>query len=102
MPRPLAPEPTEPRSAAASPTLRRELHYALAGFAFGAGILPIVIYAAGAATLGPYDGGLQPFLGTLYGDLAHGAPGAIALVLGPYVLFQALRVVSRPLRRRGD
>jgi hypothetical protein len=102
MPRPTAPDTLEPRSPVASPTLQRELHYALAGLAFGAGILPILVYAAGAATLGPYDGGLQPFLGTLYGDLAHGAPGAIALVLGPYALFQVLRVVSRPLRHRED
>lgn len=102
MPRPTAPEPTVPGSPATSPTLRRELQYALAGLAVGAGILPLLIYAAGAATLGPYDGGLQPFLGTLYADLAHGAPGAIALVLGPYVLGQTLRIVSRPLRHRED
>ena len=65
---------------------------------FGALVMPFLIYAGGAATLGPYEGGLMPFLGKLYGDIAHGAAGAIALVLGPYVLLTLLRVTTRPLR----
>jgi hypothetical protein len=83
-----------------SPTARRELRFAVAGLVAGVVVLPFAIYVAGAATLGPYEGGLAPFLGKLYGDLAHGAPGALALVAGPYVVFQLLRLTTRPLRRR--
>ena len=82
-----------------SPALRRELRYALAGLILGGGLLPLVVYFAGAATLGPYEGGLQMFLANLYGDLLHLSPGAVALVCGPYVLAQLLRLVSSPLRR---
>ena len=91
------------RDAARKPTaLRRELRFAVFGVLFGIVALPFLIYAGGAASLGPYEGGLTGFLAKLYGDLAHGAPGAVALVLGPYVALQLLRLTSRPLRRRSD
>ena len=102
MPRPTEPNPDPDDPPTGSPTLRRELRYALLGLVVGLVILPFLIYAAGAATLGPYNGGLQPFLRKLYGDLGHGSAAAFALVLGPYVLGQALRWVTRPLRRRAD
>jgi hypothetical protein len=68
----------------------------------GAGlvVLPFLVYFAGAATLGPYAGGLGAFLTTLYGDLVRFAPGAWGLLLGPYVLFQVLRLLTRPWRHR--
>jgi len=76
----------------------RELRIAVGALLFGVLVLPFLVYAGGAATLGPYEGGLMPFLGKLYGDIAHGAPGALGLVVGPYVLLQLLRLTTRPLR----
>jgi hypothetical protein len=87
---------------ARSPVVARELRFAVGGLVFGAVVLPFLVYAVGAATLGPYEGGLMPFLGKLYGDIAHGAPGALGLVLGPYVLLQLLRVTTRALRTPRD
>jgi hypothetical protein len=80
--------------------LRRELVYF--GIAAGIGIvlLPFAVYFAGALTLGPYEGGLLRFLGKLYGDFIRFTPAAIALLLGPYALFQAVRLLTRPFRYR--
>ena len=90
----LPPPPADGRRAA----LRRELIYF--GIAAGLGIvvLPFAVYLAGAATLGPYDGGVLRFLGKLYGDFITLSPGALALLFGPYVLFQAVRLLTRPMR----
>ncbi len=78
--------------------LRRELLlFAIVG-GFGLVLLPFLVYLAGAATLGPYEGGLGTFLGKLYGDLVRLTPSALALLLGPYVIFQAARLLTRPLR----
>src|SRR5450755_4207215 len=80
----LPPPPAADRRRAA---LRRELIYF--GIAAGLGILvlPFAVYLAGAATLGPYDGGILRFLGKLYGDFITLSPGALALLFGPYALF---------------
>lgn len=80
----------------------RELLIALLLIGFGVGLLPLLVYVAGAATLGPYDGGLGQFLPHFYRDLAGLSPGALALVLGPYVVFSGVRLLTRPLRRRPD
>jgi hypothetical protein len=87
---------------ASSGAVRRELRYALLGLGGGILVLPGLVYLAGSATLGPYEGGVTPFLTKLYGDLAHLSPGALLLVCGPYVMLQVLRVASRPLRRPRD
>ncbi len=87
-----------PRPAGA---LGRELRYFLLVGGAGLVVLPFLVYLAGAATLGPYEGGLGAFLGTLYGDLVRFAPAAWALLLGPYLLFQVLRLLTRPWRHRG-
>jgi hypothetical protein len=42
--------------------------------------MPFLIYLAGVLTLGPYEGGL--------------------LVIGPYLLFSAVRFLTRPFRRQ--
>jgi hypothetical protein len=81
---------------------RRELLYLAVIGGFGVLILPFLVYLAGAATLGPYEGGLPSFLGKLYGDFVRLSPAAAALLLGPYLLFQGLRLLTRPLRRRRD
>ena len=78
--------------------LRRELRiFAVLG-GFGLVVLPFLVYFAGAATLGPYEGGLGTFLVKLYGDFVRLTPAALALLLGPYVMFQAARFLTRPLR----
>ena len=80
---------------------KRELRYF--GLIAGCGllVLPFLIYLAGVTTLGPYDGGLMAFLGSLYGSLARLEAGAWLLLLaGPYALFWILRLLTRPLRHR--
>lgn len=93
-----APLPDPPVAAHRSP-LRRELLLFAAAGGFGVVLLPFLVYLAGAATLGPYEGGLQAFLSKLYGDLLHLAPGALGLLFGPYLLLTGLRILTRPLRR---
>ena len=80
----------------------REREWALFGVlgGFGLLILPLCVFMVGKLTLGAYEGsGLPAFLGTLYLDLVKFHPAAWALVLGPYLIFQALRLASRPARR---
>lgn len=86
-----------PRTSAA---IGRELRYFLIIGGAGLVVLPFLVYFAGAATLGPYEGGLGAFLATLYGDVVRFAPAAWALLLGPYLLFQVLRLLTRPWRHR--
>ncbi len=91
-----------PGTAAPEPRtrLRRELRiFAIVG-GFGLVVLPLLVYFAGAATLGPYEGGLGTFLVKLYGDLIRLTPSALGLTFGPYVLFQGARLLTRPLRQR--
>lgn len=80
--------------------MARELRYFGLIAGFGLLVLPILVYLAGVLTLGPYDGGLLAFLGSLYGAFFTLQPGAWGLLLGPYVLFWMLRLLTRPLRRR--
>jgi hypothetical protein len=86
----------DPRRAA----LRRELILLGAFGGFGILLLPFAVYFAGASTLGPYEGGLLSFLGKLYGDFVTLSPAALLLLFGPYLLFQTVRLLTRPLRRR--
>lgn len=80
---------------------RRELRYFLLLAGFGLLAMPFLIYLAGILTLGPYDGGLLAFLGSLYRAFLRLEPSAWLLMLGPYLLFWPLRLLTRPLRRRG-
>jgi hypothetical protein len=96
---PPAADPLAPADAARRARLRRELVFFGIVGGFGIVLLPFFVYFAGSATLGPYDGGLLTFLGKLYGDLLRLSPAALGLLLGPYVIFQAVRFLSRPLRR---
>ena len=82
--------------------LRRELRIFAVMAGFGVIVLPLLVYLAGALTLGPYDGGLLAFLAKLYGDFVHFSPGALLLLLGPYAALQGLRLLTRPLRRARD
>ena len=89
-------EPLDPRREA----LRREARYFAILGGFGVLLLPLAVYLAGATTLGPYEGGLLSFLGKLYLDFITATPAALLLLLGPYLLFQTLRRLTRPLRHR--
>jgi hypothetical protein len=79
---------------------RRELRFAAPLIGFGLLVMPLLIYLAGVLTLGPYEGGLTAFLGALYLALLRLAPTAWLLVTGPWLLFTAIRLLTRPLRRR--
>ena len=82
----------------ATPPRRELLFFALVG-GFGLIVLPFLIYVAGSRTLGPYEGGgLGSFLKNLYGDFFTLHFSAWCLLLGPYALFTALRLLTRPLR----
>ena len=97
MPDPTPPEP-DSEHAQRRAQLRRELVlFGIIG-GFGILVLPFLVYLAGAATLGPYEGGLLTFLGKLYGDFLRLRLPALGLLLGPYVLFQGARILTRPLR----
>jgi len=62
--------------------------------------MPFLIYLAGVLTLGPYEGGLPAFLGSLLRAVFTATPSAWLLIAGPYLLFSAVRLLTRPLRRR--
>ncbi len=84
-----------------SPFWRRELRIAGLLFGFGLVVMPFLIYLAGVLTLGPYEGGLLAFLGSLLLAFFTATPTAWLLVAGPYLLFMAVRFLTRPLRRQG-
>lgn len=70
----------------------------LAGFGLLA--LPLCVFIAGRLTLGAYEGGgLFSFLGHFYLDLLKLRIPAWTVVLGPWLLFQVVRHLSRPARR---
>ena len=84
-----------------SPGWRRELRIAGLLVGFGVVVMPFLIYFAGVLTLGPYEGGLLAFLGALLGAFFTLTPTAWLLVAGPWLLFTAVRFLTRPLRRPG-
>ena len=72
----------------------------LAGSCLGIGliVLPGLIYAFGSKVLGAYGGG--PHIGSFYGDflrnLASGTFRSWLIVLMPYAMVLALRLIFRP------
>jgi len=73
----------------------RELVLALIALLIGIGVMPLLIFYVGAATLGRYEGAT---LGRLYGSvftgLAQASTASWIVLLGPYglyLLFKALR-----------
>lgn len=83
-----------------SPFWRRELGIFALLFGFGLLVMPFLIYLAGVLTLGPYEGGLLTFLGSLVGAVFTAKPSAWLLVIAPYLLFTAIRLLTRPFRRQ--
>jgi hypothetical protein len=92
--------PLAPWLARLSPFWRRELGFFGLFLGFGLVVMPFLIYLAGIYTLGPYEGGLLAFLGSLLAAFFTATLSAWLLVLGPYLLFTAVRLLTRPLRRR--
>lgn len=82
------------------PFWRRELGFAALLIGFGLFAMPFLIYLAGVLTLGPYEGGLPAFLGSLFRAVFTAKASAWLLVSGPYLLFTSVRLLTRPLRRR--
>ena len=99
-PPPVAPTDLDSDDEPRRHAVRRELLYFGIAAGFGIVLLPFAVYFAGALTLGPYEGGLLRFLGKLYGDFVRLTPAAIALLLGPYALLLAVRLLTRPFRYR--
>jgi hypothetical protein len=64
------------------------------GLTAGALVLPALIYGAGVAVLGPYDGGsLAGAYKMVLGGLAHGSIASWVVVSGPYLLWQLARLL---------
>ncbi len=58
----------------------------------GFGLMPMLIYFAGSATLGRYEGAsMQRVFSSIYAGLQAGSPASWIVLLGPYVLFLAFR-----------
>lgn len=81
-----------------TPFWRRELGFFALLLGFGLLMMPFLIYLAGVLTLGPYEGGLLAFLGSLMSAVFTAKPSAWLLVIGPYLLFTAVRLLTRPFR----
>lgn len=54
----------------------------------GFGLLPVLVFTAGEAVVGPYQGtaGLASFMGSIYGGLARFELGAWLLVATPSII----------------
>jgi hypothetical protein len=72
-----------------------ELALAALGLLIGVGIMPILIFYAGAATLGRYEGAsLGHLYRSLFAGLGEASIAAWVVLLGPYglyLLFKGLR-----------
>jgi hypothetical protein len=82
-----------------SRNLAFEFGFFAAAVAAGFGVLPALIYAAGSALLGPYEGSsLATTYGSIYRGLVSGSVASWTVVLGPcllYLLYRGLRVCWR-------
>jgi hypothetical protein len=72
-----------------------ELGAAALGLAIGAGLMPVLIFYAGALSLGRYEGaGLGPIYRSLWAGFGQASIASWIVLLGPYgfyLLFRALR-----------
>jgi hypothetical protein len=77
---------------------KRELIWVLVGFAAGLVGMPLLVYATGRLTLGPYShGGAARFFGDFLRSLARLEWQALALAVAPIALTLGWRIV-RALR----
>lgn len=73
---------------------RRHLPWLLAALAFGAVVLPLLVYFTGSVTLGPYSrGGPGRFLLDFLVDLGRLRAAAWALLAGPAILVLVWRIL---------
>lgn len=62
--------------------------------AIGAGLMPVLIFYAGAATLGKYDGAsLEKLFSSIYDGLGRSSLPAWTVLLGPYALYLLFKVL---------
>jgi len=79
---------------------RRELFILLAALVFGAGLLPPLIYLAGARAFGPYAaGGLSALEGNYFRGLASGSFGFWTVAVAPYLAILIARLTVHLARR---
>ena len=73
----------------------RELAFAVMGLVCGALLMPVLIYYAGALTLGRYEGAtLGQIFATVFSGLKQASVASWTVFLGPYgffLLFRGLR-----------
>lgn len=82
---------------------RRHLPWLVAALAFGALVLPILVYYTGTVTLGPYArGGPGDFLRDYLADLVRLRGSAWALLLGPAGLVLVWRMLVAYAWPKGD
>ncbi|MFO1401269.1 MAG: hypothetical protein U1F30_08670 [Steroidobacteraceae bacterium] len=78
---------------------RGELLLALVCLLIGGVLVPCLIWAVGRATLGAYaHGSMLALLGDFFVGLAHGSLPFWVVLLGPYLVLQAVRLGLRLLR----
>jgi hypothetical protein len=83
-----------------------ELSMAGIGLLLGLVLMPVLIFYAGVATLGRFDGaGLGHLYGSLFRGLREASTASWVVLLGPYglyVLFRALRAWWRASARLNE
>lgn len=81
---------------------RHHMRWVIAGLIFGAAVLPLLVYATGVRTLGPYSGGgVGSFYANFITDLAQLRPAAWTLLAGPATLVLVWRLVAAYAARDG-
>jgi ABC-type amino acid transport system permease subunit len=80
---------------------RIEVKRAVLGIALGLLCVPALVFGFGRLVLGPFEGSIGTFLSTLYVDVLHGVPAAIALVVGPYALYLIAQTTRHLAERAG-
>jgi hypothetical protein len=74
--------------------LKRHLPWVWSALAFGALVLPFVVYVTGVLTIGPYaGGGAGRFFVNYWGDLLRLRGAAWLLLLGPATLVLLWRIL---------
>jgi hypothetical protein len=79
---------------------RRELAIAAGCLLLGATLMPLAVWVAGSASLGPYvNGGLGALFADYFRGLASGSLAAWIVLAGPYLLVALLRLTRTTLAR---
>lgn len=83
-----------------------QLAIAALGLVIGAGLMPLLIFLAGTATLGRYEGAsLGNIYRSLYSGLRSGSTSAWIVLIGPYgfyLLFKGLKLWWRTSAKFAD